>query len=504
MFKYTINSKPISFSDIKKLINNKNTTIHLANNCSLKIIKCRNYLDKKLNESNQVFYGINTGFGFLCDKTIGKKQLHLLQENLIRSHACGLGQIVPIDIVRLMYILKIKSFGFGFSGVSIELVQALIELYNKNSFAVIYSQGSLGASGDLAPLSHLALNLIGEGEVHYKGNVLPMKTILSEINFKPITLQSKEGLALINGTQFMLSYGLYILTKLEQLSIWADFISCLSLTAFKGSVEAFNLLTHQSRPHQGQIQTAYRLLKFMDGANYIPHGIQDPYSFRCIPQVHGASKDVFEQVEFVFLTEANSVTDNPLIFPDQDKIISGGNFHGQPLALQLDFLAIAIAELASISERRTYQLIGGQRELPIFLTNNSGIESGFMIAQYTAASIVSQNKQLCTPASVDTIPSSNNQEDHVSMGANAATKCLTVLENTEKVLAIELLTALQALGFREPTEFPNDIKTFYLKVTEDFKFIKKDIIMFPEIKKAIYFLQNNSLDDFLFYKKRIR
>ncbi len=497
MFNFTINAKPISLEDVIQLMSNKENQILIAKTCVSKIKKCRNYLDKKLKDSNHVYYGINTGFGFLCDKRIDTKQLQTLQENLIRSHACGLGQLVPLEIVKLMYILKIKSFSFGFSGVSFELVQALTELYNKNCFAVVYNQGSLGASGDLAPLSHLALNIIGEGEVYYNGDILPMKKILSKIDYKPLILQSKEGLALINGTQFMLAYGLYILARLEHLSIWADFISCLSLTAFNGSIDAFNLLTHQSRPHQGQIQTAFRLLNFMHDSTYLVGAVQDPYSFRCIPQVHGASKDVFNQVEQVFITEANSVTDNPLIFPDQDKIISGGNFHGQPLALHLDFLAIAISELASISERRTYQLIGGQRGLPIFLTKNSGIESGFMIAQYSAASIVSQNKQLCTPASVDTIPSSNNQEDHVSMGANAATKCLTILENTEKVLAIELLTSLQALGFRDSVSFSKNIKKFYDKIRKEFNFINKDIIMFPEIQKAILFLQNNSLDNFL-------
>jgi len=392
-----------------------------------------------------------------------------------------------------MLLLKIQSLSYGNSGVQLATIERLKDFYNNNILPIVYTQGSLGASGDLAPLSHLALPLIGMGKVNVDGEEIESATILKKHNFKPIELQSKEGLALINGTQFMSAYGIYCLQKAEKLLQWANIIAAISFDGFDSNLQPFNALIHKVRPHKGQVETAATLFNYLKDSSIATNRnkqTQDPYSFRCIPQVHGASKDTFDYVLSVFMTEVNSVTDNPNIFPDEDEILSGGNFHGQPLALGLDFLCIAMSEIASISERRTYQLISGQRGLPLFLVNEPGLNSGFMIPQYTAASIVSQNKQLCTPASVDTISSSNNQEDHVSMGANAATKCLQVIENVEKVLAIELLTAAQALDFRKPaTSSPfieNILKAFRSKVS----FNERDRLLHIDMQASVEFLRD--------------
>ena len=419
-----------------------------------------------------------------------------LQSNLLKSHACGVGEEVPKDVVKLMMILKIKSLSYGYSGVSIELVMRLTDLYNNEVLPVIYTQGSLGASGDLAPLSHLSLPLIGLGEVYYKGVKHEAKEILDKFDWQPIELQSKEGLALINGTQFMGAYGLHSLVNSERLIAWADVISAISFEAFDGVDDCFNKKIHSIRSHKGQVDTAKKLRELLKGskiASQKKSQVQDPYSFRCIPQVHGATKDSFDHVLNVFLKEANSVTDNPNIFPDDDLILSGGNFHGQPLALTLDFLSIAMAELGSISERRTYQLLSGQRGLPLFLVKNPGLHSGLMIPQYTAAGIVSENKQLCTPASVDSMSSSNNQEDHVSMGANAATKCLRVVQNVERVLAIELLTAVQALEYRRPLRSSPAIEKIVSAFREKVSFNNADRVLRDDMIKAVEFLKNYTL-----------
>src|SRR5215212_4254052 len=442
----------IDFKQLKDLLN-RNLQLSITTDAEKKIARCREYLDKKMSGSDELFYGINTGVGFLQNVKISKSQLEELQSNLLKSHACGMGEEVPADIVRLMMMLKIKSLSYGYSGISIQIVKRLTDMYNNDVLPVIYTLGSLGASGDLAPLSHLSLPLIGLGEVNYKDAKYDASEMLREFKWQPIQLQSKEGLALINGTQFMSAYGLHSLINAERLIAWADIIAAISFEAFDGVDDCFNEKIHAVRSHKGQVDTAKRLRELVNGSEIVSQKkeqVQDPYSFRCIPQVHGATKDSFDHVLAVFLKEANSVTDNPNIFPDDDLILSGGNFHGQPLALTLDFLSIAMAELGSISERRTYQLLSGQRGLPLFLVKNPGLHSGMMIPQYTAAGIVSENKQLCTPASVDSMPSSNNQEDHVSMGANAATKCKRIIDNLEKILAIELLTAAQAIEFRRP------------------------------------------------------
>ncbi len=456
-----------------------------------RILKCREYLDKKMNDSDGLFYGINTGFGYLQNVRIDKDQLEQLQNNLLVSHSCGMGEEVPEPIVKLMLALKIKSLSYGHSGVQIATVKRLMDMYNNGVHPIIFTQGSLGASGDLAPLSHLSLPLIGLGEVRHKGVKYPSEVILDEMDWEPIQLQSKEGLALINGTQFMSAYGLYNLMQAERLLNWANIIAAISFDAFDCVADPLNANIHRVRPHAGQVSVAEKLRCLLAGSEIgkqKKQQVQDPYSFRCIPQVHGATSDSIEYVKSVFIREINSVTDNPNVFPDEDLIVSGGNFHGQPLALTLDFLSIAMAEIGSISERRTYQLISGQRNLPAFLVKNPGLNSGFMIPQYTAAGIVSENKQLCTPSSIDSIPSSNNQEDHVSMGANAATKCKRVIDNVERVLAIELLTAVQALEFRRPLKTSEELEKVITAFRKEVSFNEKDRVLHDDMKLALEFI----------------
>ena len=487
-----LDKDPTSFLQIKNLLAH-GQLLSITTGARHLIAKCREYLDNKVGNSNELFYGINTGFGFLQNVQIDKAQLQELQSNLIKSHACGMGEEVPAEIVKLMIALKIKSLSYGYSGVQTETVERLMDMYNNDVLPVIYTQGSLGASGDLAPLSHLSLPLLGLGEVYCAGKKMPAAEALKKFNWNPIELKSKEGLALINGTQFMSAYGLYNLIQCDRLLKWADIIAAISYDAFNCTTEPLHENIHAIRSHKGQVDTAAVLRKLLaksEIATQKKSQIQDPYSFRCIPQVHGATKDTFDHVLGVFIKEINSVTDNPNIFPDDDLIVSGGNFHGQPLALTLDFLAIAMSEIASISERRTYQLIGGQRGLPAFLVKNPGLHSGLMIPQYTAAGIVSENKQLCTPSSIDTIPSSNNQEDHVSMGANAATKCKRVVDNVEKVLAIELLTAVQALEFRRPLKTSATLEKTVTAFRKEVSFNEADRILHDDMVKAVEFIKS--------------
>jgi histidine ammonia-lyase len=460
------------------------------------ILNCRNYLDKKIKSSDELFYGINTGFGFLQNVKIEKEQLEELQSNLLLSHACGLGEEVPDEIVKLMIMLKIKSLSYGYSGIGIEVVKRLMDMHNNEILPVIYTQGSLGASGDLAPLSHMSLPLIGMGEVKINGEKISSEKALQKLNWQAVQLHSKDGLALINGTQFMSAYGLHNLIKAERLMKWANFISAISFDAFDCNADCLYDKLHEIRPHTGQIFVASQLRDALNGSEILSQKkmqVQDPYSFRCIPQVHGAIKDTFDFVLNTFLIEINSVTDNPNIFPGEDCIVSGGNFHGEPLAFGLDFLSIAISEIANISERRTYQLLSGQRDLPLFLVKNPGLNSGLMIPQYTAAAIVSENKQLCNPSSVDSISSSNNQEDHVSMGANAATKCYRILDNVEKVLAIELLVAVQALEYRRPLKSSPQIEQLVKEFRKKISFNETDRFLHEDMKKAIEFMREYEL-----------
>lgn len=474
-------TKKLSLQDLDRFLNDKNALVELSEGAKENIQKCRSYLDEKLKNNHAPIYGINTGFGSLCNVIIPDNEIEKLQENLVKSHACGMGAEVPQDIVKLMLLLKIQSLALGKSGVQLQTVERLCDFINYKIYPVVYQQGSLGASGDLAPLAHLCLPLLGLGKVNHNGFCIDASGALKANNLSILKLQSKEGLALLNGTQFMSAYGSYCLIKSLQLNNAANMVASVSLDAFDARLDPFKEHLHTIRPHRGQIKTAEAIRKNLEGSDIAGREkkqVQDPYSFRCIPQVHGATSDAVDYAISVFETEINSVTDNPTIFPDENEILSGGNFHGQPLALTLDFLCIAMAELANISERRTYLLISGQRGLPPFLTANAGLNSGFMIPQYTAASIVSQNKQLCTPASVDSIVSSNGQEDHVSMGANAATKCLQVIENVERVLAIELLNATQSLEFRRPLKSSAKVEKLIGEYRKTIPFMQEDGLVY--------------------------
>ena len=490
MTTHHISSRPLTIGKVQEIIS-CGSRLELGNETEEAVRKCRGYLDSRMEGIGRPVYGVTTGFGSLCNITIPEEDLSRLQHNLVMSHACGTGEKVRPEIVRLMLLLKIQSLSYGYSGVQVKTVQGLIDMFNNGILPVVYQQGSLGASGDLAPLAHLCLPLIGMGEVEYQGQVMPAARVLETLGLEPVRLQSKEGLALLNGTQFMSAHAVWALIQSKRLSAWADRIGAMSLDAFDGRIEPFWPQTHRVRPHKGQAETAARFMELLEGSEIIrrpKEHVQDPYSFRCIPQVHGASKDTIRYVESVIETEINSATDNPTVFPDEDLIISAGNFHGQPLAIAMDLLAIAVAELADISERRTYKLISGQRGLPKFLVAKPGLNSGFMIPQYTAASIVSQNKGLCMPASVDSIPSSQGQEDHVSMGANAATKLIRVIENTERVLAIELFNAAQALDFRRPLHSSWNIEKIHAKYRKQVPFIQDDTYMHPYIEKSVAFL----------------
>lgn len=492
-----ISPKPITLEDLNLLLHG-HQKVTLSEEAKKKIIRCREYLDEKLAGSSAPIYGINTGFGSLYNKNIPKDQLEKLQENLVKSHACGTGPEVPREMVLLMLFLKAQSLSYGYSGVQLETVERLISMFNERVLPRVYEMGSLGASGDLAPLAHLSLPLIGLGEVHYLGKIYTGEELLKLLRWDTIHFKAKEGLALLNGTQFMSAYGIWSLIHAQRLLKLANIIGALSLDAFDGRIEAFDELVHNARPHKGQKKTAQAIQQLLKGSEIITQSkkhVQDPYSFRCIPQVHGASSDAIDYVTEVFLTEVNGVTDNPNIFPDEDKIISAGNFHGQPLAITLDFLAIALAELGSISERRTYQLISGSRDLPNYLVANPGINSGLMIPQYTAASLVSQNKQLCTPASVDSIVSSNGQEDHVSMGANAATKVHRIVGNLYSILAIELITATQALQFRRPLKTSPYLETFTDTFRKLVPFIETDRLLHDDMAKAEKFLKEIELKE---------
>ena len=482
----------MSYHDVDTILEN-NLKLTLSEDSKNLIQTCKSWLDRKLATHNKPIYGINTGFGALHDISISNKDLSLLQENLVISHACGLGNEVPKDVVKLMMLLKVHALSKGKSGVQTQTVERLIEFFNNDIIPVVYEQGSLGASGDLAPLAHLFIPLIGKGEVYYKNQKRDSESVLNELGWNPVKLEAKEGLALLNGTQFMSAYGVYVLLKTFRLVKYADVIAALSIDAFDGRIEPFFEALHIIRPHKGQLETAKNIRTILEGSELIVRQkkhVQDPYSFRCIPQVHGAVKDTVNYVAGVVLTEINSVTDNPMVFPDEEMIISGGNFHGEPLALAYDFLGIALSELASISERRTYRLISGERGLPEFLVATPGVNSGFMIPQYAAAAVVSQNKQLATPASVDSIPSSNEQEDHVSMGANAATKALRIADNVEKVLAIELFNAAQALDFRRPVKTSPYLEDFMARYRNVVSFLDNDKFMYREIDASIKFMQD--------------
>ena len=493
---YHVGKDPLTFEILEKIIN-KNLKLNLAPEAVERIQKCRDYLDKKTKESKIPLYGITTGFGSLCNKSISPDELSVLQENLVKSHACSVGEEIPPVIIKLMMLLKAHALSLGNSGVQVITVQRILDLYNNDVMPIVYDRGSLGASGDLAPLANLFLPLIGAGDVYYQGKRREAMSVLQEFGWKPVKLMSKEGLALLNGTQFMSANGVYAIIKALEFTKKSDLIASISLEAFDGLIDPFMDCIQQIRPHPGQIKTGERIRALLEGSELISREkehVQDPYSFRCIPQVHGATKDAINYVANVLLTEINSVTDNPTVFPDEDLIISGGNFHGQPLALAFDFLANALAELGNISERRVAQLIMGLRGLPEFLVANPGVNSGFMIPQYTAASMVSQNKMYCYAASSDSIVSSNGQEDHVSMGANAATKLFKVLDNLDHIYAIELMNGAQGIDFRRPVQTSPVLENFLHEYRKEVPFVKDDVIMYKEIHKTVAFLNRMSFD----------
>lgn len=488
-----ISSDLLTIEDVGRILAD-HAPLALSKDAVKRITRCRDFLNKKMEGESEPIYGITTGFGSLCNISIDAGSLSRLQQNLVMSHACGVGDEVCADVVRLMLLLKIQSLSYGNSGVQLATVERLIDFFNNDILPVVYQQGSLGASGDLAPLAHLSLPLLGLGEVRRDGVKRSSADVLKEMRWEPIALQSKEGLALLNGTQFMAAHGVLALLKAARLLRQADMIGCMSLEAFDGRREPFGKEVNEVRNHAGQIQTAAtfrRLLKDSKIAEQKKAHVQDPYSFRCIPQVHGAAKDTFIFVHDRLQEEINAPTDNPTIFPQEDLIVSAGNFHGEPIALPMDFLAVAMAEIGNISERRIYRLISGVRGLPSFLVANPGLNSGFMIPQYAAASIVSQSKGLCWPNSVDSIPSSQGQEDHVSMGSNAATKLLRVVDNTERVLAIELMNAAQALDFRGVDGASPIMREFHENYRREVPFISEDCVMYPLIEKSVEFLREN-------------
>lgn len=488
---HTISADHLTIERIGDIIY-KGYKLELGEDAVRRIERCRAYLDEKIRTSNQPVYGVNTGFGSLCNVSIGKDQLKKLQINLIKSHACGTGDRVPNDIVKIMMLLKIQSLSYGYSGCKLDTVEQLIRFFNEDVYPVVYKQGSLGASGDLVPLAHLSLPLVGLGKVEYQGKVMSGAELLRKKKWKAIELASKEGLALLNGTQNMSAFAVWALLQAERLSDWADKIAAVSLDAYDGLIEPFTHAVHAVRPHQGQIETAAHMRELLEGSEIVNRSkahVQDPYSFRCVPQVHGTVKDTIRYVRSVIDTEINSATDNPTVCPDDDIIISAGNFHGEPIALPIDFLSIALSELSNISERRIYRLVSGTRGLPSFLVATPGVNSGFMITQYTAASVVSLNKSLAMPSSTDSIPSCQDQEDHVSMGANAAIKLYKVVLNTERVLAIELFNAMQALDFRQPLKSSPRIMEIYEEYRKIVPFIINDELMYPYIERSIEFIR---------------
>lgn len=496
MTPYHIGAGELTLDIIEELIAG-DRQLALNQEVTERIQKCRDYLDNKMTGQKEPIYGITTGFGSLCNKTISPEQLTTLQENLVKSHACSIGTEVAPEVVRLMLLLKAHALSLGYSGVQVETVRRIIDFYNLGVLPVVYDRGSLGASGDLAPLANLFLPLIGEGEVRYKGVKRPAGEVLKKLDLQPITLKCKEGLALLNGTQFMASHGVLALLHARRLSRLGDIIGTLSLEGFDGRPEPFTDALHQVRPHKGQIETAANIRALLADSQLITRPkahVQDPYSFRCMPQVHGATKDIIRYVSSVVLTEINSVTDNPTVFPDDDMVLSGGNFHGQPLAVVYDFLALGLAELGNISERRVAQLIMGLRGLPEFLVADPGVNSGYMIPQYAAAAMVSQNKMYCYPAASDSIVSSNGQEDHVSMGGNGATKLLKVVDNLYNIYGIELMNAAQAVDFRRPARTSPVLADFLASFRKEVPFVEQDIVMYSAIQRSVEFIRAIPLD----------
>ena len=494
--KYGIGTSELTYDLIERILLD-GAKLYLSDEAKAKIQKCRDYLDKKTDNDTTPIYGVTTGFGSLCNKHISREELSTLQENLVKSHSCSVGNPIDKVIVKLMLLLKAHALSLGFSGVQVETVQRIIDFYNNDIYPVVFDRGSLGASGDLAPLANLFLPLIGEGEVWFKDKRIKGKEVLNIFGWKPIKLKSKEGLALLNGTQFMSANGIKALIDGWHMVKCFDLFGAMSLEAFNGRIEPFWQQIQAVRPHPGQMETGAVFRQLLEGSEIIaqekPH-VQDPYSFRCIPQVHGAVKDAMMHVTRVLHIEINSVTDNPTVFPDEDLVISGGNFHGEPLALAFDYMGVALAELGNISERRVAQLILGLRGLPEFLVAKPGLNSGFMIPQYAAASMVSQNKMYAWPASCDSIVSSNGQEDLVSMGANSATKLHKIIDNLKYIAAIELMNAAQGLDFRRPLKSSPIIERLFEAYRQEVPFVEEDVVMEDYIARTMNFLDRYCVD----------
>jgi histidine ammonia-lyase len=496
---FDISGRDLTLARLRR-VRDSRPPLRLAPAARRRILASRKIVDR-LHDDPTPHYGINTGFGALAHKRVAAADLEKLQENLILSHAVGVGDTVPPEIVRLMLLLKVNGLAVGLSGVSVAVVETLLRFHNADALPVVFSQGSLGASGDLAPLAHLVLPLLGLGEMDHAGRRRPAREVLSDLGLRPLRLQSKEGLGLINGTQFMSAYAVHCLLRIESLLKIADIAAAMTLEAARGSAAPFDARIHAARPHPGQRDAAANLRALLRGSGILPsHAhcakVQDPYSLRCAPQVHGASRLVFAHAREVVETEINSATDNPLVFAD-GSVVSGGNFHGEPLAFVLDYLALAAAELASISERRIYMLLHGDTigdlRVPRLLMKDTGLNSGFMMPQYTAAALVSENKVLAHPASVDSIPSSLGQEDHVSMGSISATKLLQVVKNAETVLAIELMCAAQGLEFLRPLRAGDGVEAAFAEVRRVVPFAQADRLFHDDIQTCLALVRSETL-----------
>ena len=461
-------------------------------------VKANQEVVKNIVSKKKIVYGINTGFGPLCTSLIDKDETKQLQYNLLMSHSVGVGNFIDNEIAKLMLILKLHALCKGYSGVAVETVERILWHIENDVIPCVPEQGSVGASGDLAPLSHLFLPLIGMGTVIFENERVPVETVLEKFSLKPVELGPKEGLALINGTQFMAAHGIILLEKMQNCLDHADIIAAMNLEAMMGSVKPFDEELHQLRPHSGGMYVASRMRKLLSHSEIVKSHqkcgrVQDPYSLRCIPQVHGASRNAWLHLKDTILTEINSVTDNPIVF-SEEKTISGGHFHGQPIALPLDYAGLAAAELGNISDRRIYlSMMASTPDLPKLLMEHTGLNSGFMILQYSTAALVSENKSLCFPASADSIPTSLGQEDHVSMGSISARKSLKIVENLEKILAIEMLTAAQGFDFRKPMKSNILLDEMHDLIREHISFADTDRLFYGDIEKAIKLLQSKEI-----------
>lgn len=493
-----INSKSLSIEDLIN-VSRFNYHVTLSKDAVENIKKGKQAVEKALL-GNTVVYGVNTGFGAFCRKIISKENIKQLQKNLLFSHACGVDDPFQEDIVRAIMVLRAITLASGNCGVRLELVETLLDMLNKGVHPYIPQKGSVGASGDLAPLAHLGLVLIGEGKAYYKGRLLSGKEAMESANIKILDLEAKEGVALINGTQVMTGVAACVVHEAEIIMKTADIIAASTIDALKGSDVPFDNRLHELRPHPGQLKCAENVRQVMKNSEIreshrgCDH-VQDAYSMRCVPQVHGASRDTLDFVKKVLEIEINSVTDNPIVFPDTEEFLSGGNFHGQPVALAMDYLGIALSEIANISERRIERMVNSNlsEHLPPFLVKDAGINSGFMVTQYTAASLVSENKVLAHPASVDSIPTSANQEDHVSMGTISARKAQAILSNVEYVLAIELLCAMQALDFMRKLKSGEGVEIAYKLVREKVTYLEQDRVLHSDINLLKEIISNGTL-----------